>query len=646
MTVKDKKWIKIRIYITGVCFFLIFCVIFLRAYQLQILEGGKLSSLAKESYTGESTFTSQRGTIFDRNGEELALSIAVNSIYCYPQKVRDKGRTATLVSRALNINERDVFGKLGSSRSFGWIKRKVTPEEIQRVKGLNLPGIEFIEESRRYYPCIETGAHIIGFANQDNRGIEGIELKYNKYLEGQKVSFSRVHDALGRPLFVDEQRAERQDPFNLILTLDKEINYQAQKRLREAVQESKAKSGICVVMKPQTGEILAMAIVPEFNPNVFWNFKPYRWRNRGITDCFEPGSTLKAFLLASALEEGLVKPETVFDCEKGLYQIGSFVVHDSRAYGKLPVSDIIKFSSNIGAIKIGQKLGAESFHDYLKKFGFGERTGVDFPGERTGMLRSVRNTSLVGQNNLYFGHGISVTALQLTAAFGAIANDGNLMRPYLVKSITDQAGKIVKEFRPLLKRNIISPDTARRARHVLEGVASDGGTAPQAAINGYSVAGKTGTAQKVDSAKKTYSDEKFVAIFGGFAPADSPEIVVLVALDEPQGTPYGGTVAAPVFSDVGYCTLASLNIAPSYRERVAVEEKVQDEGEEEIFIPVSPGMMPDVKGLGVRDVLKKARSMGIKAVVKGSGRAVRQNPAPGTLLKKDGSLTVTFEPPC
>ena len=651
MRIKDKKWIRIRIYIIGVCFFLVFCLIFLRAYQLQILKGSQLSSLAKKSYTGKLTLISQRGTIFDRNGKELALSIEVDSLYCYPEKVKNKKTAARLLARALDLNRRDVLKKLRSSRSFAWIKRKATPEEINHVKELDITGVDFTKESRRYYPCIEAGAHVIGFASQDNKGLEGIELQYNRYLEGQEARFSRIHDALGRSLIFDGPRIEKQDPFNLILTLDKDISYKAQKALREAVRKSRARSGVCIVMRPQTGEILAMAVVPEFNPNIFWQYQPYEWRNRAITDCFEPGSTQKTFLLAGALEEGVISPETVLNCENGEYAIGSFIIHDSKPYGRLKVREIIKFSSNIGAIKIGRRLGAERFNYYLKRFGFGEKTGIDFPGERKGIVRLIRNMSLVGKNTLYFGQGISVSPLQLAMAFGAIANGGHLMRPYIVKSIVDQRREEIRNYYPLKVRDVISPETAEKVRRVLEGVVRKDGTAPQAAIKKYSVAGKTGTAQKVDPIKKTYSSKKFVAIFGGFTPSDSPALVILVALDEPKGIPYGGIVAAPVFRDVGYWTLNHLNVAPSHQavNLRAVQKDLShpiERNKKLAFLrPDLPGSIPNFLGQGVRDVLKKAKKLGLRVVIEGSGMVVKQFPEPGTPLKKDKVLTVTFRPP-
>jgi len=655
MRAKKIMWMRIRISMTGVFFFLAFTVIFLRAYQLQILEASHLSSLAEKGYTGELTFTTPRGTIFDRAGNELALSIEVSSIYGYPQKIANKREAATLLAQALSIDRAALLERLQDSRAFVWIKRKVTPEEISRVSALAISGIDFTMESRRYYPCLETAAHVVGFASQDNKGLEGIELQYDGYLEARETTFNRIHDALGRPLLFDRPRMESPGPFNLVLTLDKDISYKAQKSLQDAVERSGAAGGICIVMRPRTGEILAVAVVPEFNPNVFWRHKPYEWRNRAVTDCFEPGSTLKAFLVAAALEEGVVTPNTVLDCEGGELTVADYVIHDSKAYENLTVSEIIKYSSNIGAIKIGRRLGAERYNQYLQRFGFGERSGIDFPGERIGTLKSMRYASIVDQHTLFFGQGISVSPLQLATAFGAIANGGCLMRPYLVKSIVDQGGKPIHEYYPQTRRRVISEMTARKVKAILEGVVDKDGTAPRAAIQGYRAGGKTGTAQKVDPIEKTYSNKKYVAYFGGFVPSDSPEIAILVALDEPKGRPYGGVVAAPVFSDVGGWTLNHLNVVPSVTTATASREMgapsgndrpSRTEGEQVARGLDLPGLVPDVRGLGVREVVRKAKALGLRVIVKGSGMAAEQSPTPGLPLRGDTPLVVTFRPPC
>ncbi|MBN1226865.1 MAG: transpeptidase family protein [Deltaproteobacteria bacterium] len=653
--IKSKKWVRIRIYITAFCFLILFCIIFLRAYQLQIRNGDRLSDLARRDYTKKVSFTSQRGSIFDRNGKALAISIEVPSISSCPRQITQKKRTATILSEILRISKKDILEKFERNRSFEWIKRKVAPEEINRVKKLNLPGVYFEKEGRRYYPYRETCAHALGFAGEDNKGLEGIELHYNSYLEGKITRFKSTLDALGRHVDYFGSGLKKKDPYNLILTLDKDISYKAQLALRNAVKKSGSKSGICIVTRPQTGEILAMAVFPEYNPNISNSFKPGKWRNRAVTDCFEPGSALKSFLLAAALEEGVVERETVFNCENGSYSIGRHIIHDSRPYGMLNVGEVVKFSSNIGAIKIGQRLGAEIYYDYLKKFGFGENTGIDLPGERRGSLKPIKTRSYIGINNLYFGQGISVSPIQLIMAFGAIANGGKLMRPYLVKSIVDQNGATIREFYPLIRENVISAETAKEARSILEGVVQKGGTAVRAAIKGYSAAGKTGTAQKVDPLKKSYSDEKFVAIFGGFVPADSPEFAILVALDEPKGQPYGGLVAAPVFSEVGSWALNYLNVNPSQNYNVDLEDEESKREYiayklKEIKLGMlrheSPGLMPDLKGLAIREVLREAARLGLKVVVEGTGLAVQQRPEPGSPLDSETLLNVTFKPPC
>ncbi|MFW6114747.1 MAG: penicillin-binding protein [Thermodesulfobacteriota bacterium] len=655
MRTKKITWVKIRIYLTGICFFLAFAVVFLRAYQLQILKANHLSRIAEKGYTGQLTVTPQRGTIFDRTGKELALSIDVNSVCGYPAKIANKRNAATLLGRALAVDRNVLLKKLQANSSFVWIKRKVTPEEISRVSALALPGVEFIMESRRYYPSMETAAHVVGFASQDNKGLEGIELQYNGYLEASKTTFSRIHDALGRPLVVlEEPSGTKPGPFDLVLTLDKDISYKAQASLRHAVEQSGAASGICIVLKVKTGEILAMAVVPEFNPNVFWRHKPYEWRNRPVTDCYEPGSTLKAFLLAAALQEGVINPNTVFDCENGRIKVADYVIHDSKAYGKLNVSEAIKYSSNIGAIKIGRRLTAERFNDYLEGFGFGERSGIDFPGERRGILKPMSHASVLDQHTLFFGQGLSVSPLQLAMAFGAIANGGLLMRPYLVKSVIDQAGSEVWKNYPYVRRRVISQKTAEEVKSILEGVVEKDGTAPSAAIHGYQVAGKTGTAQKVDPIRKTYSNKKYVAYFGGFVPTDSPDIAILVALDEPKETPYGGIVAAPVFRDVGGWTLNHLDVVPSRAVVTASRSPAVSSGDKDRSSPVQkqagrnldlPGYAPDVTGLGVREVVKKAKALGMRVIVNGSGLAVEQSPRAGIPLGVDTPLTVTFKPP-
>ena len=405
-----------------------------------------------------------------------------------------------------------------------------------------------------------------------------------------------------------------------------------------------------------------MAVVPEFNPNIFSKYRPYQWRNRTVTDCFEPGSIMKAFLLAACLEEHIVTPDTMFDCEQGEYKVGAHVIHDAHKYSLLSVSDIVMYSSNIGAIKIGQEFGYAAFCNYLGKFGFGARTGIDLLGERKGFIRRPEHAKTIDQATLFFGQGMTSTSLQIAMAAAAIANGGKLMRPYVVKAIINESGRTIEETHPRIVRRVIQYDTAKKVAKVLQGVTSDQGTAPQAAIRGFAVAGKTGTSQKVDPGTNRYSRRKFVYTFVGFVPADQPRLVILVVIDEPQGSYYGGVVAAPVFRDVAQWSLNYLRVNPQTSvawvtdgetdAQEDVGERVQAGLVDQVAIElktensfVNAGCLPDFRGLGMREVVRKTRSLGLKVFLEGTGLAVKQHPKPGFSLDKVATVKVSFRPP-
>jgi cell division protein FtsI (penicillin-binding protein 3) len=397
-----------------------------------------------------------------------------------------------------------------------------------------------------------------------------------------------------------------------------------------------------------------MAVVPLFNPNVFWTCQPQQWRNRAVTDSYEPGSTIKAYLLAAALDSSLVSPETKFFCENGQYKIGNHTIHDHdrKGHGMLSVSEIITFSSNIGAVKIGQRIGYKKFHDYLEKLGFGEKTDIDLPGEQEGFLRPVKDAREIEKATSFFGQGMTVNSLQLVMAMGAIANGGKLMRPYVVKAVKDQQGNVVKESHPQVVRKVMSPQTARKVAQVLESVvAGKGGTGNLAAMKGYRVAGKTGTSQKVDPATRRYSWKNYVTLFVGFAPVESPRLAILVLVDEPEIKKYGGLVAAPVFREIGAWSLNHLHVLPDVR-MVKVKEAVEPENsrnrDEPLHVEVTqegPDLLPDFRGQTIREVLKGGRLLGVNVLVDGTGLAVAQNPEPGSPLNKVTQVSVSFRPP-
>ena len=662
MKIKEKKWIRFRIYVVATFFLIGLAAIVARAFQLQVLEKDRLETIARSGYIGTSKLPPTRGTIYDREGHELAISIECGSIYAHPRRIKEKAQTSRQLSRILGERQNKLLKLLKSRRSFVWIKRRVAPDLARQVEALDLEGIGVIAETRRYYSGCEVAAHVIGFAGSDNQGLEGLERRYDELLKGPELSLVHMRDALGRPFTVSRPVVSDERVFDLILTIDKDIQYKAQESLRSALERTGAKSGQCLVLKPDTGEILAMAVVPEFNPNAFSRYRPYEWRNRTITDCFEPGSTIKAFLLAACLEEFVVTPDTTFYCEQGKYKVGGHVIHDTHKYGMISVSDIVVYSSNIGAVKLGHELGYPTFCEYLKKFGFGSKTGIDLLGERTGFIRPYEKAREIDQATLFFGQGMSITSLQMAMAVAAIANGGKLMRPYVVRKIVDQAGRVVEEISPKVVRRVLSEKTCRQVARILEGVVGDKGTGKMAAISGFRVAGKTGTSQKVDTETKRYSRQKYVATFVGFVPADQPRLVILVVIDEPKGCYYGGVVAAPVFREVGQWALNYLKVNPqmcmaelshktkeprgkSEKKRcpgpvnhIAFKLKAEDD-------PVKTGVLPDFRGLGMRDVLKKGRSLGLKVVLEGTGLAIKQDPKPGSSLKRIDTVRINFRPP-
>ncbi len=649
MKVREKNWIRFRMYLVAVFFLVGLGIILARAYQLQVLQKDKLTTMARVGYRDTIKLPPKRGTIYDREGHELAVSIEVDSIYAHPNHVKNKPETARQLSKILSMNRGNILKDLKKKRSFVWIARKISPEKGSQIKALKLAGIGFTKESRRYYPGREIGAHLIGFSGEDNQGLEGLERKYDRLLKGPERTLVQMRDALGRPFFISREVSHGDEMHNLILTIDKDIQYKAQESLKAAVKKTKAKSGQCIVINPETGEVLAMAVVPLFNPNVFKKHRPFQWRNRIITDVYEPGSAVKPFLLAAALDRNIVTPNTKFYCEDGKYRVANHTIHDTKKHDYLSAAEIVAFSSNIGAVKIGKRVGYETFTAYLKKFGFGEKTGIELLGERTGFIRPAKSAKEIDKANIYFGQGMSASSIQLAMAMGAIANGGNLMRPFVVKTITDQRGSVVKENHPTVIRRVIPPKIARKVKRVLERVVIEG-TGPEAAISGFRVAGKTGTSQKVDPKTKKYSKKNYVALFVGFVPAEKPKLVIMISVDEPKGDPYGGLVAGPVFREVGGWTLNHLRINPQLRLVKEEPPGLSDvrrqiiEPEPVVSIKV-PGQLPDFKGQSMREVLKGGRSLGLEVILEGTGLAIKQAPRPGSPLKKVTKVRIQFSPP-
>ena len=492
--------------------------------------------------------------------EKLQLSIDVVSVGVHPKKVKDVRTTIKALSDIFHIDRRELINNLYSTKPFVWIKRQITPKEAKMLADLNLPGIVLKSEYSRFYPNKFLGAQVVGFCGLDGKGIEGVEYYYNAELQGTEDRIKVVKDALGRRFESEKTTVSDSDGNNLVLTIDGAIQHITEKALAEAVVGFSGKSGMAIVMDPKTGGILALAHYPSYNPNAFREYSKGELRNRALTDPFEPGSTMKIFSVAAAIESGIFKPTSIFNCENGSYKVGTNVVHDTHSYGMLTVQEIVKYSSNIGAVKVGQGIGAEILYKNLRNFGFGEKTGIDCAGETSGALAPYNKWRKIDAGTIAFGQGISVSAIQLITATAAIANGGILMKPHLVQAVIDGNGRVIKKIEPTPVRRAISTETARAIRQMMKEVITTGGTGVNAALEGYAVCGKTGTAQKVING--SYAKGKYVSSFIGFVPADYPEAVILVIVDEPQKRYYGGTVAAPAFKRIALETLGYLNISP------------------------------------------------------------------------------------
>lgn len=657
MKVGEKKWIRFRVYVVTLLFLAGMGTVLARAYQLQVLQRERLTSIALAGYKGVVKLPPKRGTIYDCEGHELAVSVEVASVYSHPHQVTDKQRTARELSRILNLNQSAVMELLNSKRPFVWIARKIAPEKARQVLSQKLEGVATTPESRRYYPGKEIAAQLIGFAGEDNEGLEGVEKKFDAVLKGPDYTLVQMRDAMRRPFYISTPVAD-DGMRHMVLTIDKDIQYKADQALKEVVEKTRAKGGHCIVVNPRTGEILAMSTAPLFNPNSFEKSKPALWRNQGITDCFEPGSAMKTFLMAAAIDKGIASPQTAFFCENGAYKIGTNTIHehDAKKYGSLTLTEIVTVSSNIGAVKVGQKLGYKNFHEYLKKFGFGEKTGIDLVGEREGFVRPPRDSKEIDKATVYFGQGVTVTSLQLVMAMSAIANQGVLMKPLIVKAIKDQQGRTVKEFHPEIVRRVISREAAQKATQILENVVSEKGTAKLAMIGGYRVAGKTGTAQKVDPRTRAYSRRNYMAVFLGFVPSDDPRLAAIVVVDEPEGIPYGGVVSAPIFRQVGAWTLNHLRVNPQVQatepvippEKVRAAEKIRvarmEPPSPEATAEPNAGLLPNFRGLTMRQVIQEGKTLGIRVAVEGTGLATGQVPEAGAPMERVTEVKVNFTP--
>jgi cell division protein FtsI (penicillin-binding protein 3) len=655
MSDEREKWARTRIIIISSIFGMLFVAVICQAFRLQILQHEEMSSKADRQHQRVVQLTPGRGNILDRNGNNLAVSLELDSCYAEPRHIQDIDGTAAVLAPFLGTTKQELLKKLNGNKSFVWLERRIPPEKALLVKNLKLRGIGFAPETKRFYPNREIAAHVIGFTGLDPIGLEGIELKYDSTIAGDTGYLVTERDALGRDIAKKKAVVKSSSPGkNVVLTLDTTIQHIVEKELSKAVIDSGAKNGMALVMEPDTGKVLAMANYPTFNPNSYADYSQSLLRNHVVADSYEPGSTFKIFLLAAAIEEKIVRPTDVINCENGKYKIADRTIHDTHSYSRLSVSDVLKYSSNIGSAKIGMKLGDEQLYRYLRNFGFGEKTGIDLPGEASGQMRDRRKLYGADLANISFGQGVAASSVQLTSAVSAVANGGTLMRPYLVERILDDSGREVKKIEPQPLRRVISAETAAKVAQMMEGVTKDGGTGLSAAVDGFRVAGKTGTAQKADPVTRGYSATKRTASFIGFVPAERPRLTILVVIDEPKTSPYGGVVAAPAFRGIAQNTLAYMKMAPTVavtkpsavaenkQSPVSIKAASSDGGSVEM--PVEGGVMPDFRGMSMRRVLKVMEKQNINIKLLGSGRATEQYPPPGHRIMGVDGVWVKFTP--
>ena len=607
----------------------------------------------------------ERGIIFDRNGEKLAASVLMDSVCADPSKIRDPRAFANKMAGLLGVDRKLILKRISAGKNFCWIARRVAPEQAEAVESLKEEAVFIVKEPQRLYPNGELAGQILGFVGTESNGLEGLETRYDRYLKGTPQKLVWARDAKGHWLYPRVETVARTEDTatNMILTIDSRIQYLVETQLKAAVQEKGAKGGYAIAMNPQTGEILALANQPSFDPNFYFKGGPGHAKNRAVNDCFDPGSTFKPFLIAAALEEKVVREKDRVFCENGSYRVANRVIHEAqrKRRGSLSIREVVKYSSNIGCVKVSEKLGKEKFYEYIRAFGFGSKTGIDLPGESSGLLRPVSAWTRVDTSTIAFGQGISVTAVQLLTAMSAIANHGVLMKPYIVQALTDKKGRIIEQYSPTVVRNVISPETARTMTSILTSVVQDeDGTGKNARIAHLNVAGKTGTSQKFDFSRGVYSSEKVRTSFLGFFPAENPQIAILVTLDEPQRDKWGGVAAAPVFKKIGeqmltcfksYIKDPSLFVPeenifpdPPKVKLVSATQIVPETTEQmEEMEMEDESTIPNFQGMTVREVLKKSRERGIELKINGSGWAVSQVPQAGVPIRSHPFCVVSFK---
>jgi len=564
---------------------LLWCVVICgRLVYLQIFRYGDFEQRAHHQQQRTAEVDAPRGIVYDRAGRELAMSIAVDSVFAVPSDIPDLAGTISLISRITKSDPRETLAKCKASKTFCWVARKTDAETSQRIRSLNLRGIYFQKESKRFYPKNEVAAQVLGYVGMDDEGLSGIEREYNDQLSGRPGRMVISVDARRRWFgSVEKQPVPGQ---NVVLTIDQQIQYIAEHELAAAMEQTRAEAGTVIVQNPHTGEVLALANSPTFDPNQARQIKPGSLKDHAVSDVYEPGSTFKLVTLSAALDQKLTRPDEVFDCQMGSIVISGRRIHDWHPFGMLSVADILAHSSDVGAIKVALRLGDERLYNYIRAYGFGQQTGIELPGETRGLTKPLSRWSKVSIGAISMGQEIGVSPIQLAAMVSTIANDGIRVPARIVAATTEpQSVPQTVAFHPAQGQRVISTVTAAEMKQMMQGVVLHG-TGKKAILEGYSSAGKTGTAQKVDPATGTYSRTKYIASFAGFAPVNNPAVTIAVILDSPIGGHHGGEVGAPVFHRIAQQVLEYLHTPhdvdlPPSRQVLLASQKVKDQDLEE-----------------------------------------------------------------
>lgn len=644
MRLKSSKWEKIRIFIVFIFFIFAGAGIIVRAAYLQV-SNSKYSNFLKDKYKNQITkvikIKGERGKILDNNDEVLAISNKTESIYVNPKLTKEKKKVAKVLSEILDLKYYNIYKKINNNKRFVWIKRKVSKSLTEKIKKLKLKGIYFLEEYKRYYPYNTLAANLIGFCDVDEKGVEGIEYEYNSVLKGKDIKIAIYRDASQHSTTVlNKGMYEKSGGNNVKLTINAEMQGIVEKEVESWVKKYQATRGVAIVMEPQTGEILSMVSYPTYNPNEYKKYSIENYRNIALNYNFEPGSTVKPLVVGWGLDKKLVKLDWIFNCGKGFYRFKTLNVHDHAALGWLDVRGIVVHSSNIGMVRISERLGKYNIYKLYKDYGFGDITGINISGESKGILPKINKFSAITHATMAFGQGVAVTPLQLITAYSALINGGYLLKPYVVKEIVDSNNEIIEQYSRVVRRRVLDENSSKRMRKILEQVVEKG-TGKRAAIKYMSIGGKTGTAQIPSKKKRGYSKGEYISSFIGFFPADNPKCLILMIIERPKKKYYASEVVCPEFKLISEKIMPFFNLKKKVQVVKNKSAKHKKETSKNVIVKNGVPNLIGLTKIEVLNILKKKKIKNFKLM--GNGFVHTQNIKPGGKLGNKDELIIYFK---